>query len=286
MKKLIDWFKASSKLKRWMLLVLIGIILISYAFSQIWTLKEISFIHVGIIVLSFVLGFTAAIIGLISIQKRTLEISVKSKDKKENINIKPLVFKKDIYEDGPKVVAFGGGDGLNVVLEGIKKYTNNITAIVTVSDYGQTVSDSRKELELLPIEDIKNGMIALSEDEDNMKNVINHQFKNERLRGLTFGDVYMLALRECYGNLAESVQKSCKILNITGKVLPVTLDEFKICAELEDGTVIDEKDKIPQIVYEKVSKINRIFINPTNCLPAPGVLEAIADADAIVIGPR
>lgn len=286
MKKLIDWFKASSKLKRWMLLVLIGIILISYAFSQIWTLKEISFIHVGIIVLSFVLGFTAAIIGLISIQKRTLEISVKSKDKKENINIKPLVFKKDIYEDGPKVVAIGGGDGLNVVLEGIKKYTNNITAIVTVSDYGQTVSDSRKELELLPIEDIKNGMIALSDDEDNMKNVINHQFKNERLRGLTFGDVYMLALRECYGNLAESVQKSCKILNITGKVLPVTLDEFKICAELEDGTVIDEKDKIPQIVYEKVSKINRIFINPTNCLPAPGVLEAIADADAIVIGPR
>lgn len=286
MKKLIDWFKASSKLKRWMLLVLIGIILISYAFSQIWTLKEISFIHVGIIVLSFVLGFTAAIIGLISIQKRTLEISVKSKDKKENINIKPLVFKKDIYEDGPKVVAIGGGDGLNVVLEGIKKYTNNITAIVTVSDYGQTVSDSRKELELLPIEDIKNGMIALSEDEDNMKNVINHQFKNERLRGLTFGDVYMLALRECYGNLAESVQKSCKILNITGKALPVTLDEFKICAELEDGTVIDEKDKIPQIVYEKVSKINRIFINPTNCLPAPGVLEAIADADAIVIGPR
>ena len=286
MKKLIDWFKASSKLKRWMLLVLIGIILISYAFSQIWTLKEISFIHVGIIVLSFVVGFTAAIIGLISIQKRTLEISVKSKDKKENINIKPLVFKKDIYEDGPKVVAIGGGDGLNVVLEGIKKYTNNITAIVTVSDYGQTVSDSRKELELLPIEDIKNGMIALSEDEDNMKNVINHQFKNERLRGLTFGDVYMLALRECYGNLAESVQKSCKILNITGKVLPVTLDEFKICAELEDGTVIDEKDKIPQIVYEKVSKINRIFINPTNCLPAPGVLEAIADADAIVIGPR
>lgn len=286
MKKLIDWFKASSKLKRWMLLVLIGIILISYAFSQIWTLKEISFIHVGIIVLSFVLGFTAAIIGLVSIQKRTLEISVKSKDKKENVNIRPLVFKKDIYEDGPKVVAIGGGDGLNAVLEGIKKYTNNITAIVTVSDYGQAVSGSRKELELLPIEDIKNGMIALSEDEDDMKNVINHQFKNERLRGLTFGDVYMLALRECYGNFAESVQKSCKILNITGKVLPVTLDEFKICAELEDGTVIDEKDKIPQVVYEKVSKINRIFINPTNCLPAPGVLEAIADADAIVIGPR
>ena len=286
MKKLIDWFKASSKLKRWMLLVLIGIILISYAFSQIWTLKEISFIHVGIIVLSFVLGFTAAIIGLVSIQKRTLEISVKSKDKKENVNIRPLVFKKDIYEDGPKVVAIGGGDGLNAVLEGIKKYTNNITAIVTVSDYGQAVSGSRKELELLPIEDIKNGMIALSEDEDDMKNVINHQFKNERLRGLTFGDVYMLALRECYGNFAESVQKSCKILNITGKVLPVTLDEFKICAELEDGTVIDEKDKIPQVVYEKVSKINRIFINPTNCLPAPGVLEAIADADAIIIGPR
>ncbi len=92
-------------------------------------------------------------------------------------------------------------------------------------------------------------------------------------------------MNQIHKNFAKSIESSKEVLNITGKVLPVTLEEIKICAELDDGTVIENRDKIPEYVSETASKINRIFINPTNCRPAPGVLEAIQEADAIIIGP-
>ena len=92
-------------------------------------------------------------------------------------------------------------------------------------------------------------------------------------------------MREIYGNFSSSIEASKNVLNITGKVLPVTLEAIDICAELEDGTVIKSKREIPEVVSDKISKINRIFINPSNCTPAPGVIEAIQNADAIIIGP-
>ena len=92
-------------------------------------------------------------------------------------------------------------------------------------------------------------------------------------------------MKELYGDFTASIEQSKHVLNMTGKVLPVTLQEIDICAELDDGTVIQSKEKIPEMVYEKVSKISRIFISPSNCLPAPGVIEAIQKADAIIIGP-
>ena len=88
-----------------------------------------------------------------------------------------------------------------------------------------------------------------------------------------------------YNDFTESVKESQNIFNMTGKVLPVTLEEIKICAELEDGTVIESKDKIPELINDTTSRISRIFITPSNCRPAPGVIEAIMEADAIVIGP-
>ena len=95
----------------------------------------------------------------------------------------------------------------------------------------------------------------------------------------------MLAIKEICGDFSSSIEQARNVLNITGKVLPVTLEAINICAELDDGTVIENKSSIREIVEEKVSKINRIFINPSNCKPAPGVIEAIQKADAIVIGP-
>ena len=95
----------------------------------------------------------------------------------------------------------------------------------------------------------------------------------------------MNAMEQSNKDFVSSIEQISQVMNITGRVLPVTLDSVNICAELEDGTIIEEKDKIPQIVVEKVSKINRVFVNPTNCRVAPGVLEAIKEADAIIIGP-
>ena len=92
-------------------------------------------------------------------------------------------------------------------------------------------------------------------------------------------------MKELYGDFTASIEQSKHVLNMTGKVLPVTLEAIDICAELEDGTVIQSKERIPEIVSDKVSKISRIFINPSNCTPAPGVIEVIQNADAIIIGP-
>lgn len=288
MKGFLNWFKQKTKIKRWILLMLIGILLCCYGMATILTSKQIDFGNLAKIVAIFVVGFICVIVSIVSIQRRTLELLVADTDKRvkeENSKVKSLIFNKKVYHQGPKIVAIGGGSGLNSVLKGLKNYTDNITAIVTVSDYGEPMSDSRKMLETLPLEDVKGSLIALAENENDMAGLLNYKFKEGKLKSLTFGDIYLLAMKELYGDFAESVKQTEAILNMTGKVLPVTLEEIKICAELEDGTVIESKNKIPDIVNEKTSKINRVYISPSNCKPAPGVLEAIAEADAIVIGP-
>lgn len=287
MKGFFKWFKGSTKIKRWIFTVLVGIALACYGFSQVLVTTEISSIQQIIkIVLSFVIGFLLVVLGLVFMQKRTLELLIEANDeKKDEINIQSLIFNKNVYEKGPKVVVIGGGTGLNMVLKGIKKYTNNITAIVTVSDYGEMATDSRRELALMPSEDIKDSMISLAKNEEEMRGLLNYKFTGGRLNNLTFGDVYLSAMQNINGDFVKSIEQSSKVLKMVGKVLPVTLDEMQICAELKDGTIVKEKSKISDVVYEKITKIERIFITPSNCRPAPGVLEAIKEADAIIIGP-
>lgn len=286
MKGFFKWFKGSTKIKRWLLVIIVGIALACYGFSQILVTTEISSIkQIANIVISFVIGFILVVLGLVFMQKRTLEILVEANQRNNDININSLIFNKNVYEKGPKVVVIGGGTGLNTILRGIKKYTNNITAIVTVSDYGEIATDSRKELALKPIEDIKSSMISLANHEENMDALLNYKFEYGKLANLSFGDIYLSAMQNVYGDFTNSIEKSSKVLRMVGRVLPVTLDEMQICAELKDGTIVKEKDKISETVYEKVTKIERIYITPSNCRPAPGVLEAIAEADAIIIGP-
>ena len=154
-----------------------------------------------------------------------------------------------------------------------------------MSDYGNIPTNSRKALDTLPLKDIKDSIIAMSDKEEIMKKLMDLNFKNERLQGLNFGDIYLTAMNEIYSNISEAILKSTEVLNITGRVMPITLDEITICAELGDGTTIKQKDRIPEIVAERIEKINRIYISPSNCRPSPGVLEAIEEAEAIIIGP-
>lgn len=289
MKGFFRWFKNSSKMKRWMFIIVIGILLACYGIAEILLLKEISFKEVGKIIVIFIVGFLAIITGLVGLNKRTLEVLVESTDdrmeNKKNVNVKSLIFNKTIYNQGPNIVVIGGGTGLNTVLTGLKKYTNNLTAIVTVSSYGEQVTDSRRELGTMPLDDIKDSMIALANEEKQMSDLLNYNFRYGKLRGLSFSDIYFLAMKEVNQDFAKSVINSNEILNIVGKVIPVTLDEMNITAELANGYVVTEKSRIPEIVYEKITKINRIYLNPSNCRPAPGVIEAIKNADCIIVGP-
>ena len=280
------WFKSKAKMKRWIFLNLLGVILVCYGIAKLIDAKTLNVVEIVSVVVSFVLGFTFIVLGIVFMQKRMLELLVEESDtRKETNNVNTLIFNKKVYNQGPKIVVIGGGSGLNTVLRGLKNYTDNITAIVTVSDYGETPTDSRKALEVLPLNDIKESLMALAYDEKEMGDLLNCEFTSGKLKNLSFGDIYFLAMNEVYKNFAKSIESSTGVLNMTGKVLPVTLEPIHICAELEDGYVIESRDKIPEIVEKTKNKISRIYISPTNTRPAPGVIDAIKEADAIVIGP-
>ena len=289
MNGLMQWFKSSNKMKRWIVLILIGILFACYGLAKILVMKEISFQEVGEVILIFVIGFVAIILGLIFLNKRTLEVLIESTDErmenKNNVNVKSLIFNKTVYDKGPNIVVIGGGTGLDTVLSGLKNYTSNLTAIVTISDYGEAATTSRRELQMLPLGDVKDSIVSLAAKEGQINKLFNYEFTNGKLKGLNFSDIYFSAMKEINGNFEDSIIKSNEVLNMVGRVIPVTLDEMKIVAELANGYVVEEKSRIPEVVSEKLTKINRILISPTNCRPAPGVVDAIKNADCIVIGP-
>ncbi|MEI3402077.1 MAG: gluconeogenesis factor YvcK family protein [Clostridia bacterium] len=291
MKGVWHWLKSSSKMKRWIFLVLIGIVLTCYGIAKILVQKEMEFNDAGKVVITFVVGFTCIVLGLIFLNKRNMELFIEATDDRmkhrKNVNVKSLIFDRKIYDKGPKIVAIGGGTGLNTVLTGMKRYTKNLTAIVAVSEYGKVPNNSRKALETtLPFEEVKDSIVALSADRHSeLDKILNHEMKNEKLRGLKFSDIYFTAMKEIYRNDLISIEKSNSIFKIIGNVIPVTSEEVKICAELENGYVVEEKDKIAEIVNDRMTKISRVFLKPSNCKPAPGVLEAIREADSIIIGP-
>jgi len=291
MKGIWSWLKSSSKMKRWMFLILVGIVLTCYGIAEILVQKEMEFADAGKVIVVFVIGFTSIVLGLIFLNKRSMELFIEATDDRmqhrKNVNVKSLIFDKRIYDRGPKIVAIGGGAGLNTVLAGMRRYTKNITAIVAVSEYGKTPNISRKTLgTTLPFEEVKDSIVALASDRHpEIGKLLNHEMQNNKLKGLKFSDIYFTAMKELYGNDITSIEKSNSVFNITGNVIPVTAQEMTICAELENGYVVEEKDRIPEVVSDKMTKINRVYLKPTNCKPAPGVIDAIKEADSIIIGP-
>ncbi|MBP3707634.1 MAG: uridine diphosphate-N-acetylglucosamine-binding protein YvcK [Clostridia bacterium] len=284
MKGFFSWFFISgNKIKRWLLLIILSMVSICYAISTIIVTNTLDIGTIIKIVVLFVIGFLGIVVGWTSLQKRNLEMLIKKTDKR--VNVKSLIYDKKVYDQGPKIVVIGGGNGLNAVLRGLKEYTDNITAIVTVSDYGDKNADSRMLLDTLPLEDVKESLVALSSNEEEMNKLINFKFQYGSLKSLTFGDVYLLAMQNLNNEFSRSIEKSSEILNITGKVLPVTQEEIEICAELTDGTIVKGRGEIPDVINEKMESINRVFISPSNVKVAPGVEQAIKDADAIIIGP-
>lgn len=268
MKKLLKLIIGNKKTKRWVLLTIIGMLLTCYEFAKIISLDRLEVAELLKIAIFFIIGFACFILGLVFLQRRILELAV---------NPEMMKSKNPINSKGPNVVVIGGGNGLNTVLQGLKKYTSNITAIVTVSKYGKE--------DLSTTEDIKISLEALAKKPEEMQKMLEYNFVDNKGNTLNFGDLYIEAVRNINGNLATSVQKSNEIFAMTGKVLPVTLDEMKIFVELENGMIIKDKDRIAEITEDRVTKINRVFINPSNCRTAPGIVDAIKNADAIILGP-
>src|SRR5699024_5780712 len=184
-----------------------------------------------------------------------------------------------------KVVVIGGGTGLSILLQGLKKFTPNITAIVTVGDDGGGSGVLREDLGMLPPGDIRACMLALANTEPTMEKLLHYRFDNGTLKGQSFGNLFLAAMNGIYGSFEMAIKEASNVLAITGQVYPMTLEDIKIFAELEDGNIIEGESNIPIEVSKTGNKIKRIFIKPEHPNPLGEVVEAIRDADLIVLGP-
>ena len=169
-----------------------------------------------------------------------------------------------------------------MLLRGIKKYTNNITAVVTVGDDGGSSGRLREDMGILPPGDIRNCIAALADDDDLITELFQYRFKKgEGLEGHSFGNLFLTALCAITGNMVKAVKESSNVLNIRGVVLPATLDDMKLGAEFEDGTIVKGESNIP----EARKQIKKLFTEPAHCQALPEVIDAILGADLIILGP-
>lgn len=181
----------------------------------------------------------------------------------------------------PAIVVIGGGTGLSVLLKGLKRYTSRLTAVVTVSDDGGSSGRLRNELGVLPPGDIRNCLVALAETETLMDRVFQHRFRQEgSLQGHNLGNLLLAAMTEITGDFVSAIRETSKVLAVRGKVIPATLERITLGAIMADGRRVTGETAIRQ--YGE--KIQEIFLLP-ECSPVPETLQAIAEADAIIIGP-
>lgn len=193
---------------------------------------------------------------------------------------------------GLNFVTIGGGNGLSTLLSGLKKYVKasetepiwleNLAAIVAVSDDGGSSGRLRDELQMLPPGDIRNCMVALSEDSHLLSKLFRHRFRGDgELGGHSFGNLFLAALSEITGDFAEAVKISSEILASKGHIYPATDSDVRLAAQLFDGTIVKGETNIGQVGND----IQRLYLEPEDCHPLPEALAAIYDADVITIGP-
>lgn len=202
--------------------------------------------------------------------------------------IKEKKVSEDLKENqinDPKVVVIGGGTGQSIFLRGLKQYTQNITAIVTVADDGGGSGVLREDLGMLPPGDIRNCLLALANIEPTMDEVMKYRFKEGALKGQSFGNLFLAAMNGLYGNFEVAVYKMSQIFAITGKVLPVTLENINLIAKLQNGEFIKGESNIPKEVKKQKSGIDRLYLDSNDVKPLDEVISSIENADIIVIGP-
>ena len=188
-------------------------------------------------------------------------------------------------ETGPKVVVIGGGTGLSMLLRGLKLYSHNLTAIVTVADNGGSSGMLREDLGILPPGDIRNCIIALADTEPLLSDLFNFRFSEGRLQGQSFGNLFIAAMNGVCGNFSDAVRNVSKVLAVQGRVLPVSLQDIHLVAHLLDGTTIVGEAAIGGRTATPYNRIEKITMNPPNARALPEAIEAIRHAEIIVLGP-
>jgi conserved hypothetical protein, cofD-related len=181
---------------------------------------------------------------------------------------------------GPRIVAIGGGTGLSSLLRGLKAYTSNLSVIVTVADDGGSSGRLRDEYRILPPGDFRQCLIALADAEPLMKQLFDHRFKEGSLDGHSFGNLFIMAMADVTGNFERALRESGKVLAVKGTIIPSTLQDVTLVASI-NGHTVEGESKIPK----QNAPISQVFLKPDGALLNPEALQAIMNAELVVIGP-
>lgn len=290
MPKDAGWLVPGLQVKRWFALIFAGAVLMVLGFLILCDIKPVFYMmefirKIAMNISTEWLAFSIIMIGgavfFKGWQKTNLSI-LDLNNGREQETILEALYRRRKLNRGPKIVAIGGGTGLSMLLKGIKHITNNITAVVTVGDDGGSSGRLREDMGILPPGDIRNCIAALADDEDLITKLFQYRFKSgEGLEGHSFGNLFLTALCAITGDMVRAVKESSNVLSIRGHVLPATLDDMKLVAEMEDGRIIHGESNIP----EAQGKIKRLYTDPAHCKALEDVIAAIKDADLIIMGP-
>ena len=185
----------------------------------------------------------------------------------------------------PRIVTIGGGTGLSTLLKGIKNYSSEITALVTMADDGGGSGILRRSFGMLPPGDVRNCLLALSDIEPEMNTLLSHRFEKGELKGQSFGNLFLLAMNEIYGSFEEAVKMASSILRVKGTVMPITVNDVNIEATYDDKSKAFGESILPAEAIKDNKKIKRVELCPKDVEPLDGVITAINKADIILIGP-
>lgn len=290
---LLKWLYPGMKVKRWLFLALAGLLMAALGVDLLMEGRLLgdfarsihSFESVilgegynkpaGIIVV--ISGLIIMAVGILRVFHSIAVVLAPG----EEDRMAEVIYARRSLRRGPKIVVIGGGTGLSVLLRGLKEYTSNLTAIVTVADDGGSSGRLRGDLGILPPGDIRNCLVALADKEPLMEELLQYRFSTGELAGHSMGNLLLAALTDMTGGFDQAVRSLSKVLAVRGLVLPATLSDVTLCAEMTDGRVVQGESKISCTT----GTIKRIFLKPSRCLPLAGALAAIAEADAVVLGP-
>ena len=276
-KDMFKWLYPGIGIKRWIGLSAFGVILVAIGSSglrseEYWIIQILDAIEVisGIIIL---------ILGIKRLMRSFMAAFIPSSKGAELVDI---LYQRRLLARGPKIVTIGGGTGLAVLLTGLKEYTSNITAIVTVADDGGSSGRLRREFDILPPGDIRNCLVALADAPTLMRDLFQFRFDtNSELSGHSFGNLFITVMTRLTGDFEKAIRETSKVLALRGQVIPSTLNNVVLVAEHKDGSTTEGEDKIPKANRP----INRVYLRPTQPTATPEALKAIEEAQIIVLGP-
>ncbi|MBS3765567.1 YvcK family protein [Candidatus Bipolaricaulota bacterium] len=285
-RNLSKWLYPGMKVKRWILLGVGSALFVGFALILLIGRPTVDLLYEWLsskaiyYYLVAVFSLLAGITGLIWSFSKLARSFTEPMDPFERPST-DVIWQKRFLSKGTKVVAIGGGTGLSVLLRGFKEYTSNLTAIVTVMDDGGSSGRLRREMDMLPPGDIRNCLIALADDESRMSEIFQHRFESGgELEGHSLGNLIIAGLEQIEGGFDLAIEETSRLLNIRGRVIPSTLKNTNLVAELEGGQVLTGESSLSE-----TPKLIQGIELKEKAEPYPPALAEIEEADLIVLGP-